>query len=494
MSISNSEAQLSELVPAGNKTAASRNFRYRLSRRIAADLVGVADVVAIVLGFYLPVLIYSQAGGILADWMLLTQAGVAAGLIVHMFLRLNGMYDTDMMHDFPLRPGLIFAVLAATIFALMGLGLPHAIRDGHLWICFCVALSGSFTLMLLVRAIVHPLFAHLTKAGYFDERVAVFGAGQIARRVHEHLSNKQLGIHFIGVFDDRMGDDRLNPEGLAVAGRLDDLIEVARANEIDRIVIALPQSADQRISHIAQKLQALPASLHIVTHISSDLVEDGPAHNVSAIGSVGLLDVKKKPLSGWSPLIKRAEDIILGTLLLILALPLFPIIALAIRLDSPGPVLFRQLRSGYNQRPFEVLKFRTMHVSDATDESRQAAPGDARITRVGRILRRTSLDELPQLFNVIKGEMSLVGPRPHLLEHDRQFAAILATYPHRHQVKPGLTGLAQVRGHRGVTRSASHVEARVSSDLQYIRDWSLGLDLQILVRTIWAVITGRNAH
>ncbi len=184
----------------------------------------------------------------------------------------------------------------------------------------------------------------------------------------------------------------------------------------------------------------------------------------------------------------------LGSALLIATLPLFPLIALAIRLDSPGPICFRQRRSGYNQREFEVLKFRSMTVGDPASEERQAQPGDTRVTRVGWFLRRTSLDELPQLFNVLRGEMSLVGPRPHLRAHDRKFEAMLHTYAQRHQVKPGLTGLAQVRGHRGETRTFDHIEARTSADIHYIQNWSLWLDLQILARTVLAVITGRNAH
>jgi lipopolysaccharide/colanic/teichoic acid biosynthesis glycosyltransferase len=177
-----------------------------------------------------------------------------------------------------------------------------------------------------------------------------------------------------------------------------------------------------------------------------------------------------------------------------LSLPLYPLIALAIRLDSPGPVLFRQLRSGRNQMPFEVLKFRTMTVRRTADEGLQATPSDPRVTRVGWFLRRTSLDELPQLINVLRGDMSLVGPRPHLAEHDNRFAAMVATYPQRHQVKPGLTGLAQVRGYRGETRTRCCVEGRVAADLAYVGNWSLSLDAKIIAQTFGAVLTGRNAY
>lgn len=177
-----------------------------------------------------------------------------------------------------------------------------------------------------------------------------------------------------------------------------------------------------------------------------------------------------------------------------MSLPLFPLIALAIKLDSPGPVMFRQLRSGRNQMPFEVLKFRTMAFGRNADEGRQATARDPRVTRVGWFLRRTSLDELPQLINILRGDMSLVGPRPHLAEHDDRFAAMVATYPQRHQVKPGLTGLAQVRGFRGETRTPCSIEGRVAADLAYVRNWSLSLDAKIIAQTFGAVLTGRNAY
>ena len=200
----------------------------------------------------------------------------------------------ERLHDFPVRPGLLLATLAVTMLGLLGHGMPYALRADHAWVWFSVGLSAGFTLLLFNRAIANTLFARLTQKGVFDERIAVFGAGSIARRVKEHLEAVPSGIHFAGVFDDRMGTDRINPDGLSLAGRLEDLVRAARSNEIDKIIIALPQSADQRISKIARQLEALPVGLHVVTHISSDLLDDGPAHTVSAVGPVGLLDVKKK--------------------------------------------------------------------------------------------------------------------------------------------------------------------------------------------------------
>ncbi|MCB1483976.1 MAG: exopolysaccharide biosynthesis polyprenyl glycosylphosphotransferase [Hyphomicrobiaceae bacterium] len=198
-------------------------------------------------------------------------------------------------------------------------------------------------------------------------------------------------------------------------------------------------------------------------------------------------------MSGWSPIVKRIEDIVIGSLMLAVSLPLWPLIALAIKIESPGPAIFAQRRRGRFMREFRMLKFRSMRVLEDGSAVRQATPGDARITRVGRILRRTSLDELPQLLNVLRGEMSLVGPRPHALVHDEEFSRLLELYPDRHQMKPGMTGLAQVTGLRGSTAKPGSIEARVEADLAYIKNWSVALDLGILRRTIAAMIAGTNA-
>lgn len=484
--------ELNKTTPTATRHTKSMQKRY--SRKIIADVIALLDFLAMFIGSLLPALIYRNAGNMVADWQLLLQACFASSIMGVLLLKTWNMYDTSRMHDFPIHPGRLFAAVVLPTGILLGLGMPQALIEGHFWIWFLVASSAAYTLLLAIRGLAHPMLQRMTAAGRFDERVAVFGAGQIARRVHDHLTNPESGVHFAGVYDDRAGTNRINPEGLEVDGKLEDLLETGRREAIDKIVIALPQSADNRIAHVANKLEQLPVSVHVVTHIASDLIEAGPTHKVSNIGTVGMLDVKHKPLTDWAPIVKRLEDIVLSSALLIATLPLMAIVAVLIKLDSKGPVIFRQRRSGMNARIFDMLKFRTMHVMEDGDDIPQAEKGDARITRVGKFLRRSSLDELPQLFNVLRGEMSLVGPRPHALVHDEQFGEMLTSYANRHQVKPGMTGLAQVSGLRGKISSTENVEARVNADLTYIRNWSLGLDLQILCRTVWAVIRGTNAH
>ena len=478
--------------PVGSAKTAPQNKRW--SRQVACDISAIADGLAVFMGAGIPAAIYGSVGNVVTNWVLLAQTSFAASLIAHLCLRFWKQYDPNRIYDFPLSPAAMLGAVAIGVSSMSGLGLPHALQGDHIWIWCVTWMSASFTFLVMTRGLAQAVLKHMTATGLFDERVAVFGAGSIARRVHDHFMSPSLGIRFAGVFDDRVGEDRLNPEGLAVAGKLADLVQRARNDEIDRIIIALPQAAGDRIAIIARKLAQLPVSVHIVTHIASDLMEAQTIHQVSNLGPVGLLDVKPKPLSGWGPMVKRMEDRVLGTLLLLTTAPVFPFIALAIKAESTGPVFFQQSRRGLNRRIFKVIKFRTMHKHVSSPDLDQAKPGDARITYVGAILRRLSIDELPQLINVLKGDMSLVGPRPHAIVHDDKFSEELEDYANRHQVKPGMTGLAQVRGYRGETSTPEALEARVNADMEYIKTWSLGLDLSILVRTVSAVLTGKNAH
>ncbi len=466
----------------------------RWSRRVAVDILAIIDGLAVFLGAGVPAFIYGSIGGVVTNWVLLGQASFAAALITHLYMRYWNQYDTDRIHDMPVSPACMIIALAIGLAAMAGMGLPHAMQPGHVGIWTLTWFSASFTLLVMSRGIAQLVLAKLTATGRFDQRVAVFGAGSIARRVHDYLITPGLGVHFAGLYDDRAGQDRINPEGLVVAGRIDELIASARKDEVDQIIIALPQAASSRVAIIARKLEQLPVSVHIVTHIASDLIDARPQYLVSNLGPVGLLDVKSKPLTGWAPFVKRVEDKVIGALLLVVTAPLFPLIALAIKAESSGPVFFRQSRRGLNQRVFNVIKFRTMHVQENGPNVQQAKPGDSRVTAIGRFLRRTSLDELPQLINVMTGDMSLVGPRPHALVHDDKFSEDLETYANRQQVKPGMTGLAQVRGFRGETLDQAALEARVNADIEYIKTWSLWLDVSILGKTVVAVLTGKNAH
>ena len=483
-------AAVADAAPMGQAALEER----RWSRRIAADLVGFVDAIAVILGGLVPAIIYAIGGGLSVNWLMHLQVCLVTAGIVHFCLRNMNMYDTSRMHDFPVEPPKLATALSITFIAVFGVGIPFAPKNMHLWIWYAVWITLSFVLLANVRFAARHVLAKLTHAGLFDARIAVYGSGTIARRVQEHLQNPELRIHFAGLFDDRQDAKRNEATGLAPNGRLADLIQRAQSGQIDRIIIALPQAADQRTQQIARRLEQLPVSLHVVTHISSDLVEDGPAHRVSNLGPVGLLDVKEKPLLGWGRAVKAAEDKVLGTLIALLFAPLLVVIAALIKLDSRGPVFFRQRRRGVNGQVIEVVKFRTMHVLEDGANVPQATRNDPRVTRVGRVLRRLSLDELPQIINVLRGEMSLVGPRPHALTHDQEFAEILARYPNRQQVRPGMTGLAQIEGFRGEIETADQLAKRLEKDLEYVERWSLWLDLRILLQTPFSCLFAKQAY
>jgi putative colanic acid biosynthesis UDP-glucose lipid carrier transferase len=225
-------------------------------------------------------------------------------------------------------------------------------------------------------------------------------------------------------------------------------------------------------------------------------VLDPPLHigTLAREFGVPVLPLLERPLKGWRYPLKRAEDILVSTALLVFVAPLMLLVALLVKLDSPGPMLFRQLRHGFNNRPIVVYKFRTMHASAAGGPVIQASRGDARVTRLGRFLRASSIDELPQLFNVLKGDMSLVGPRPHALAHNEHYGKLIDLYFARHRMKPGITGWAQVHGLRGETDRIEKMERRLQHDLHYVENWTLLFDLKILAMTVWAVLSRANAY
>jgi putative colanic acid biosysnthesis UDP-glucose lipid carrier transferase len=482
------------IAAAGAAATAPRAKTKRLwSRKVASDIIGLCEALVVVAGGLLPTALYAAAGAITPAWSIVIQSSLVAALIYRMSLSSAGMYDADRANDFGNRPTQMVGSLVFAVIVAISLGAPQQLDLTSTAIWLCLWIAASYAGLILVRTVAADVMAALMAQGHFDERIAVYGAGHIARRVNDHLLDPSLGLRFVGVYDSRETANRINPEGLMVAGGLDDLVQACQEGRIDRIIIALPQIAERRVNDIARKFEDLSVNVHIVTHLSSDYCSAGRRHAVSQLGPVGLMDIKEKRHAGWAPVIKRAEDIVIGTLVAIVVAPFIPVIALAIKADSPGPVLFRQRRRGLNQHVFEVLKFRTMTVMEDGNDVQQATTNDPRVTAVGRILRRTSLDELPQLWNVLSGDMSLVGPRPHAMVHDEKFGQMLETYANRHQMKPGVTGLAQVSGYRGETTTSESVEARVSHDLEYIRKWSLLLDLKIIFQTMWAVIVGTNA-
>jgi undecaprenyl-phosphate galactose phosphotransferase/putative colanic acid biosynthesis UDP-glucose lipid carrier transferase len=282
-----------------------------------------------------------------------------------------------------------------------------------------------------------------------------------------------------------------DPVGRANDERILNLaIKFVRSNNCREIVLAFPWTDTARIDFIRDSIKVLPVSVRLLPDSRVRSLT-----NYSSTSPNGLaIEVQRAPLSAGERLAKRTLDIVIASVALILLLPVMALTAVAIKLDGPGPVIFRQRRKGFNGQEFVMLKFRTMSVQEDGAGVSQATRNDPRVTPIGRVLRSASIDELPQLVNILRGEMSLIGPRPHALAHDDQFQKIVGDYAFRHHVKPGLTGWAQCNGSRGATPSVEEVARRVKLDLWYINNWSLLLDFQILLKTAFEVIRKRNAY
>jgi Undecaprenyl-phosphate glucose phosphotransferase len=356
---------------------------------------------------------------------------------------------------------------------------------------------GLFALIAFRRGL-FLLVRRWTKEGRLDRRTVVVGCDNNGETLIRSLAaQRDSDVHVIGAFDDR-NDERSPPNcgGAPKLGSVDDLVEFARATRVDLVIFALPISAESRILQMLKKLWVLPVDIRLSAHTNK--LRFRP-RSYSYIGSVAVLDVFDKPIADWDVVMKWLFDKIVGSLALLCVFPIMVAVAIAIKLDSRGPVLFRQKRYGFNNELIEIYKFRSMYVDQAdVDANKLVTVGDPRVTRVGRFIRKTSLDELPQLFNVVfAGNLSLVGPRPHALQAkaaNRLYDEAVDGYFARHRVKPGITGWAQIHGWRGETNSQEKIQQRVEHDLYYIENWSILLDLYILLRTPFALLRTENAY
>ncbi|MGQ0534412.1 MAG: exopolysaccharide biosynthesis polyprenyl glycosylphosphotransferase [Caulobacteraceae bacterium] len=347
-----------------------------------------------------------------------------------------------------------------------------------------LAATLPFAGMLLagVHAALAIWIAAAHRRGLFAETIVLIGATDAAHRLTKR-AGKSGEARIVAVVDDRAGRSPNHVNGAPVLGGVEDLLNWDGLPNVDRVVITVTQKAEARVRSIIERLRVAPNRIDLLLDYEMQNVR---GRRVERFGGAAVACVCGRPRNHRRALVKRAQDLALGTLLAAtFALPML-LIALAIKIDSKGPVLYRQRRHGFNNRVITVLKFRTMH-HDPGAPLQQVRANDPRITRVGRFLRLSSLDELPQLFNVLRGDMSLVGPRPHAIgmkTSDRQLAQIVAEYAHRHRVKPGITGWAQVNGSRGPVTSAADLRRRVRLDLDYVARASLWLDLEILARSI----------
>ncbi len=463
----------------------------RVTRALVGDVVQFFDFITVIVVSVLVAFVYHQfALGAVFDFQYYTAAGIMGATGLTALLRRDGYYEFDQL----LKPvGHMRAIVSRWVLVVLGLlafgfALKVSENFSRVWL---FAWTGLTALALIgERAVSTMLLRRLSRGdGLFARRIAVVGATSLGVQFAEKTRAMNEGLSVVGIYDAGFGAAEGEQIPMA-SGNLSDLAAAARAGEIDDILIATPQASKEQMERLIRRLSILPVSIAICPN-AHWLDHTGGA--VANVGDVNVLSLYRRPLEGWGGVIKALEDLVLGSILLLLASPLLLAIAAAIKLQGKGPILFAQQRHGFNNAVFTIYKFRTMTVAENGDVVTQARVNDPRITPLGRFLRRYSLDELPQLLNVIKGEMSLVGPRPHALAHNHQYARTIENYSGRHKVKPGITGWAQVNGFRGETSENEMMEQRVRYDLAYVDNWSLWFDLKILILTVKSVVFPQNA-
>jgi Undecaprenyl-phosphate glucose phosphotransferase len=424
-------------------------------------------------------------------------AALAAALVLLSLIgQTFGLYRLETVYQRRLLLGRSLAAWALTFVFLLAAAFALKISDvySRVW-ALSWFLTGTSVLGLM-RMAISAQIGRLRRAGQFSLKTVIVGAGPQAEKLAQQMTaGDGFETRFLGFVDDSTGDSEEPSSVKDRLGGLDTLVSMIRDGRVDHVVIALPWQDADRIREAAYRLALTPVSVCLAP---SAAYFDFPGRNYVRLAGVPMLQLYSRPISGWARILKGLEDRILAAGLVIILSPFMALMAAAIRIESPGAALFRQKRYGFNNNLIEVFKFRTMyeHLTDVSAE-RLTTRDDARVTRVGRVLRRTSLDELPQLFNVLRGEMSLVGPRPHAVAAKaagQLYDEAVDQYAARHKVKPGITGWAQVNGWRGDTDTLEKLERRVDYDLYYIDNWTLWLDLKIIVRTVAIVFGDEEAY
>ncbi len=415
-----------------------------------------------------------------------TAFGIAAPFLLMPFLAVWSLaamgayrfaYGEKLLLRWGKTVGAVVFALATTLLVAWALDTPADALYFLLWTSALAGL-GLAGLQLLYGAVV----SRWSRKGALASNVVIVGATENARRlIGESASCAELNV--VAVFDDRASRRPGDIEGVCVAGGVNDLLAWSDLHTIDQIIITVTSTASRRVNELIDQLRALPQE--VVLFMDVDGFHPEQAH-LSEIASAPVVSVSGAPRDQTRAVAKRVQDVVFAAGMLVVFAPVMALVALLIRLDSPGPVLFRQKRHGFNNEVIEVLKFRSMRVHQENGAIQQVQQNDSRVTRLGGFLRRTSLDELPQLFNVLAGSMSLVGPRPHAVgmrTGEVESWKLVAHYAHRHRVKPGLTGWAQINGSRGPLENAEDVRTRVRLDVEYIRRANFWLDILIMLKT-----------
>jgi putative colanic acid biosysnthesis UDP-glucose lipid carrier transferase len=421
-------------------------------------------------------------------------AGAACVVIYYLIAEMTGLFRSwrGVATERELSCTLItwIATLPTAMVLAFAFGYESHLGRSAVFFWFTFAAVGLVGGRLAIRIMLYTL----RSKGINTRKYAVVGLNDLGFQLARNIRRSpELGLQLAGFFDDRTPDrlPRLPKDLGKRLGTIGDLVDQARAGRIDNVYIAFPMRAEGRIKNVLAALSDTTASVYVVPDF---FVFELLHSRWTNIGGLPAVSVFENPFYGVDGLMKRIADLVLATVFLAFAAVPMMLVAIGIMLTSGRPVFFRQTRYGLDGRSIKVWKFRTMTVCEDGDNVRQATKNDSRVTRLGAVLRRTSLDELPQLFNVLDGSMSLVGPRPHASQQNEGYRKVIKGYMLRHKVKPGITGLAQVNGWRGETDTLDKMQKRVEFDHQYIREWSPWLDVKILFRTVFTVFSKQNAY
>lgn len=466
-----------------------------VSAKLVSGFTSLAEVILVLIAGLFSLIMYqgNPEDGLLVPLAVLGSTTLLF-LVVAQALQL---YRLDIIRDLPqqlLRSlatwmiGFSFLIIAANMFPTIDL-----LDTSWVTPWFIV----GFTLTTLLRLGIGAVVRTWTNAGLLERRAIIVGGGKDAEELIVNLERQEHNdIRICGIFDDRT-DDR-SPDmiaGYPKLGTVPELVEFARAARLDMLIVSLPLTAGGRVRQMLKQLWVLPVDIRLSAHSNKMAFK---TQNYSYIGAIPFVRLADRPITGWRFIRKRIFDAIVSVILLVLLSPLMVAAAIAIKLDSKGPVFFRQKRHGFNNEVIDVWKFRSMFI-DQCDQAAKVVvtKNDPRVTKVGAFIRKTSIDELPQLWNVVKGELSLVGPRPHAVHahiQDQPWNEVVDGYFARHRVKPGVTGWAQINGWRGEIDSVEKIKKRTDYDLYYIENWSLAFDLYILALTPFRLMDTRNAY
>ena len=471
-----------------NMSEISMNLLYHRTRsNTNASLISMvqrfSDIFIIFLGFY----VVSFINGLSFDY----KSILTSLIVLVVFQMIGGMTDFyRSWRGVKIAAELVLIIKNWTLSLIFTLGLVSFLSDIDWpfkiflhW--YLIVAAGFFSSRLAIRL----SLGIFRKMGYNTRRVAVVGSMPAGLNlISSFIDEPWMGFIVTGIYDDKPVE---SVKGVPYAGDFEHLIQDARAGKLDRIYIAMSMKDEVSIKNIVKKLTDTTCSVLLIPDVFTFNILQSRTEEINGVPVVPLFDT---PLSGINMVFKRIEDIIVSSIILLMTSVILIVIACAIKITSPGPAIFRQVRYGMDGKPIMVWKFRSMTVMENDGKLVQARKNDPRVTKLGKFLRSTSLDEMPQFFNVLFGQMSVVGPRPHAVAHNEQYRSLIEGYMLRHKVKPGITGLAQINGYRGETDTLDKMQKRVEFDLVYIRGWSVWLDLKIIFLTLFKGFVNKSAY